>query len=156
MPTEKLSEFLDYQLKPVMQNGKSFIRDSGHFLEKIKNISTLLENGILVTADAVGLYPSIPHQAGLSSLNEALENRSVKNIPTENLIKMAEFVLNNNFFEFNDKVFQQISATAIGTKFAPPYACIYKDRVEQDFLNIFILTISFLFVLMERKNFKNL
>ena len=66
----------------------------------------------------------------------------MKNIPTENLIKMA--------------VFQQISATAIGTKFAPPYACIYKDRVEQDFLNIFILTISFLFVLMERKNLKNL
>ena len=28
MPTEKVSEFLDYQLKPVMQNGKSYIRDS--------------------------------------------------------------------------------------------------------------------------------
>ena len=55
MPTEKLSKFLDYQLKPVMQNGQSYIRDSGHFLEKIENISTLLENGILVTADAVGL-----------------------------------------------------------------------------------------------------
>ena len=31
-------------------------------------------------------------------------------------------------------MFQQISGTAIGTKFAPPYACIYMDRVEQDFL----------------------
>ena len=47
---------------------------------------------------------------------------------------MAEFVLKNNLFEFNSKVFQQISGTAIGTKFAPPYACIYMDRVEQDFL----------------------
>ena len=134
MPTEKVSEFLDYEIKPVMQKGKSYIRDSGHFLEKIKNISTLPENAILVTADVVGLYPSIPHQAGLSALKEALENRSVKKIPTENLIKMAEFVLKNNLFEFNSKVFQQISGTAIGTKFAPPYACIYMDRVEQDFL----------------------
>ena len=61
MPTEKVSEFLDYELKPVMQKGKSYIRDSGYFLQKIKNISTLPENAILVTADVVGLYPSIPH-----------------------------------------------------------------------------------------------
>ena len=31
MPTEKVSEFLDYQLKLVLRNGKSCIRDSGHF-----------------------------------------------------------------------------------------------------------------------------
>ena len=78
MSPEKVSKFLDCQLKPVMQKGKWYIRDSGHFLEKIKNISTLPENAILVTADVVGLYPSIPHQAGLSALKEALENRSVK------------------------------------------------------------------------------
>ena len=117
-----------------MKNGKSYIRDSGHFLEKIKNISTFPENALLVTADVVGLYPSILHQAGLSALKEALENRSVKKAPTENLIKKAQFVLKNNLFEFNNKVFQQISGTAIGTKFAPPYACIYIDRNEQYFL----------------------
>ena len=98
-----------------MQNGKSYIREFRYFLEKNKNISTLPENAILVTADAVGLYPSIPHQAGLSALKEALENRSVKKIPTENLIKMTEFVLKNNLFEFNNKMFQQLSGTAIGT-----------------------------------------
>ena len=133
MPTEKVSEFLDYQLKPVMQNGKSYIRDSGHSLERIKNINTLPENTMLVTADVVGLYTSIPHEAGISALKKALENRLVKKIPTENLIKMAELVLKNNLFEFNN-VFQQISGTAIGTKFAPPYACIYMDGVEQEFL----------------------
>ena len=41
---------------------------------------------------------------------------------------MAEFVLSNS------DVCQQISGTAIGTKFAPPYACIYMDQVEQKFL----------------------
>ena len=33
-PTEKVSEFLDHQLKPVMQSCKSYIKDSGHFLKK--------------------------------------------------------------------------------------------------------------------------
>ena len=47
---------------------------------------------------------------------------------------MAEFVLKNNFFEFNGEVKRQISGTAIGTKFAPPYVCIFMDEVETEFL----------------------
>ena len=47
---------------------------------------------------------------------------------------MAEFVLKNNYFEFNEKVCRQISGTAIGTKFAPPYACIFMDEMKTSFL----------------------
>ena len=47
---------------------------------------------------------------------------------------MAEFVLENNFFKFDSKVKHQIAGTAIGTKFAPPYACIFMDEVETEFL----------------------
>ena len=36
-PTEKVSEFLDYQLKPIMQKGKSYIKDSGDFINKISS-----------------------------------------------------------------------------------------------------------------------
>ena len=37
-------------------------------------------------------------------------------------------------FEFNSKFYKQISGTAIGTKFAPPYACIFMDYIETEFL----------------------
>ena len=47
---------------------------------------------------------------------------------------MAEFVLKNNYFQFNDKVKQQISCTAIGTKFAQTYACVFMNQVETHFL----------------------
>ena len=47
---------------------------------------------------------------------------------------MADFVLKNNFFEFNGEVKRQKCGTAIGTKFAPPYACIFMDEVETEFL----------------------
>ena len=135
-PTEKFSEFLDHHRKPVMQKGLSYIRDSQHFLEKIKTIGSVPENAFLVTADVVGLYPRIPHQAGLKALKEALEKGDIKKIPTEDLVKMAEFVLNNNIFEFNSKAYQEKSDTAIGTKFLPPYGCIYMDEVEQKFLEM--------------------
>ena len=78
-PTEKVSEFLDHHLKPVMQKGLSYIRETQHFLEKIKTIGGVPENAILVTTDEVDLYPNIPHQADLKALQEALEMRDIKN-----------------------------------------------------------------------------
>ena len=86
-----------------------------------KSISGLIpENAILVTADVVGLYPNIPHEVGLRALREALDKRDEKTIPTEELLKMAVFVLKNNYFEFGNKI-KQISGTAIGSKFAPRF-----------------------------------
>ena len=37
-PTEKASEFLDFHMKRVMQNGASYVKDSNDFMNKIKNI----------------------------------------------------------------------------------------------------------------------
>ena len=76
----------------------------------------------MVTPDVVGLYPSIPHEVGLRALREALNKKDKKTIPTEELLKMVEFALKNNYFEFGNKIKQQISGTAIGTKFVPFYA----------------------------------
>ena len=114
-----------------MQEGESYIKDTGDFLNKIKNINAIPENAILVTGDVVGFYPSIPHQAGLEALREALDKRKTHKVPTGKLVKMAEFVLKNNYFQFLDKVYQQILETAIGTKFAPPYGCIFMDESKE-------------------------
>ena len=78
---------------------------------------SILFSAILVTADVVGLYPNIPHEAGLKALKEALDKRKNRNIPTNDFIRMTGFVLKHNYFEFTDQVKQQISGTAIGTKF---------------------------------------
>ena len=47
---------------------------------------------------------------------------------------MANSVFKNNLFEFDSKFYKQISGTAIGTKFAPPYACIFMDHIGTEFL----------------------
>ena len=119
-----------------MQKGKSYIKDSANFINKIKELQSIPDGAILVTSDAVVLYPSIPHDAGLKALKDALDNRESKSISTEDLIKMVRFVLQNNYFEFNGIVKQQISGTAIGIKFAPTYACIFMEKLETDFVNM--------------------
>ena len=69
-------------------------------------------------------------------MKDALDNRENKSLSTEDLIKMARFVLQNNYFEFNGIVKQHISGNATGTKFAPTCACIFMEKLETDFLNI--------------------
>lgn len=82
------------------------------------------------------MYPSIPHDAGRRALRQVLDRRNNKRISTNDLVKITEFVPENNYFEFNDKVKHQISGTAIGTKFAPihTYACIFMDETETKLL----------------------
>ena len=72
-PTEKVSEILDHHLKPIMQEGWSYIKDTEDFLKKIQNMGKITQDSILVTANVVGLYPSIPHNAGLKTLKDALD-----------------------------------------------------------------------------------
>ena len=59
-----------------------------------------------MTADVVGLYPSITHTEGLEVLRKQYDKFLQKKVPTEDIIKIADFVLKNNFFEFNYKFFQ--------------------------------------------------
>ena len=42
------------------------------FFKNIKNIGRIPEGAILVTAEVVGLYPSIPDGAGLEALRKRL------------------------------------------------------------------------------------
>ena len=47
---------------------------------------------------------------------------------SSNLVNMAEFVMKNDYFEFDCKVKKQISGTFIRTKF------VFMDKVEREFL----------------------
>ena len=87
-----------------MEEGWSYIKDSSNFIKKLKNIDHVSQDAIMVTGDIIGQSPSIPHDAGLEALRKELDNRENKKISTDNLTKNAEFVLKNNYFEFNAKV----------------------------------------------------
>ena len=49
-------------------------------------------------------------------------------------MQIKDFVLKYNFFELNGEVKRQKSETAIGIKLAPPYAFIFMDEIETEFL----------------------
>ena len=51
-----------------------------------------------MTADVVGLYPSILHTEGLEVLRKQFDKFIHKKVPAEDIIKMADFVLKKQFF----------------------------------------------------------
>ena len=61
---------------------KSYIKDTNHFLKKLKQLGSLPENGILFTIDVVGLYPNIPHEESFASIRKHLNNKENKEVKT--------------------------------------------------------------------------
>ena len=72
--------------------------------------------------------PSIPHREGLEAVREALDRRENPGVATDTLVGLASLVLENNYFEFIDRLYRQKLRTAIGTKFAPAYANLFITR----------------------------
>ena len=58
-PTEKLSQFLDYYLKPIVQTIQSYIRDSKHFLQSIMQNRVSFPKGTLWQPWMSNLYAPI-------------------------------------------------------------------------------------------------
>ena len=108
----------------MIQNCGSYIKDTGNILWYF----IYSGRGGIISQHA--LWGSIPYEA----FREALDKQGKKSIPIEDLVKMAEFLLKNNFFEFNTKIKRQVSGTAVGTKFPFLYACHFKDKFETSFL----------------------
>ena len=135
--TENISSFLDYHLQPLAQKVKLYIKDTNHFLSKLKSLGKLPQGAILCTIDTVGLFPNIPPSEGLTSHRRFLELRDNKQISIDTLIELAEVVLKNNIFEFDEKTFRQVRGTAIGIKFAPPYAILFMADLEEKVLGAF-------------------
>ena len=53
------------------------------------------------------------------------------------MTELAEVVLKNNMFEFDEKTFKQKRGNPIGKRFAPPYAILFIADFEEKMLQSF-------------------
>ena len=126
-PTEKVLEFLDDVFKPGFIPDSSnfqilgFKPDSSNFIKKFKKLKEVPKDAIMVTAYVVCLFPSMPDDFGLEGLRRTRDDQLNKKTGTDNVVKLAEFVLKNNYLE-------------LPPYRAPPYASILVNQVENKFL----------------------
>ncbi len=124
-PTERISEFFDFFLNPTTFDLPAYVKDTTDFINKISQLNIIPANSLLVTLDVESLYTNIPHKFGIQSAKLTLNKyRADPNLKPTNLslLKLLEFVLTKNNFQFNGNNFIQLSGTAMGTKSAVGYA----------------------------------
>ena len=131
--TEKISCYVDEQIKDLVKLVPSYIKDTSHFLQEIEKMN-VDEEDILVTVDVSALYTNILHQEGLTAMKNFMENNGTPKEHSEFITKLASLVLKSNYFEFDNKIYYQKQGTAMGTKMAPNYAIIYMHWIETGFL----------------------
>ena len=103
---------------------KTYVKDDWDFIRKLP--SHFDYPCVLASCDVVSLYTSIPHDLGLEALSYWIDKK--RNLIPERFTKAfvleaASFVLSNNNFQFDIYMFLHLVGTAMGMKFAPPYAC---------------------------------
>ena len=99
--TENISLYVDHHIKDPATKHKSYLQDTPHFLRVIDKINQgpkLPTNTVLVTSDVIGAYLNIQHEDGINCVNEVLEERDDKTIPSNFLVKLMELIKNYNIF----------------------------------------------------------
>ena len=124
-PTEKISEFVSFHLNPLVQTLPSYIKNTTHLLNKLKDLDVLPANAILVTLDVSSLYTNIPTNEGIDACRKFLDQRTDKSVPTESICDLMRMILTMNNFVFNGEHFVQQHGTAMGTRMAPAFANLF-------------------------------
>ncbi len=131
-PTRGLSELLEKVLAPLVPNLKTYVKDDRDFLSRIPRFIDYECD--LISCDIVSLYTSIPHELGIEALRYWLARYPHLISPrftVEFITDAALFILENNFFMFDGVCYHQNTGSAMGTVFAPPYACLTVGYLEE-------------------------
>ena len=133
-PTERISQFFDFHLKPLVCTIQSYVKDTTDFRNKLTAIDNLPDNALPVSLDVTSLYTNIPHNEGIDACRFILQKRTNKHIPTETICDLIRIILTMNNFTFNSKHYLQKHGTAMGTRIAPSYANLFLGKFERDAL----------------------
>ena len=128
--TYKTAEYIDYHLNPLSIKHPSYIKDTYHFIDIVKNLQ-IPQNSSFFTIDIDSLYTNIDTQAGLLAVRNIMTKYPNIKRPDQAILKLLEINLTKNDFEFNGQFYLQIKGTAMGKKFAPAYANIFMADWEE-------------------------
>ena len=128
--TYRTAEFLDYYLNPLSILHQSYIKDTFHFVEIIKNI-LVPPSAFLFSLDVTALYTNIQTSEGLLAVRNIFQKYPNSKRPEKELLQLLEINLTRNDFEFDDQFFLQTRGTAMGKRFAPAYANIFMAEWEE-------------------------
>lgn len=138
-PTVKISKFLDDLLRPLFnQMAMETTVNSGFELVKLLqqwSQDNFKSETLLGTIDVADLYTMIPQIEGVLALREMFDHLKIKQInglTIEVILRLARFVMVNNYFQYNNIYYHQIRGGAMGSPLTLTIANCYMFFFEQN------------------------
>ena len=119
-------------MAPIVKILPSYIKDSQHALEILRNFSFLGQNKLIFTMDITSLYTVTPNDECLRALKHFFDHRTVKEPSSETLHRLTEQLLTLNC-SFGGNYNKQTNSVAMGTKMEPSYANLFVGFIAHQY-----------------------
>ena len=137
-PTYKICKELQKIIHPLATKAKSFIKDSFHFKEMLKEIK-IEDNYIQLSFDVRSLFPSVPIRQTLSLIQNKLQNdKSLKDRTKwkpKQITNLLEICTEEtHFMDYQGNIWTQTDGTAIGKSISGDITGIYMEFYENEYI----------------------
>lgn len=134
-PVRKIAIKLNTIFKKVTNfKSKYSVKNSLELTKKLANVK-LKNNTKLVSFDVSNMFSNIPPEECLTLITDILDKKNVNITIKNELIELFEIVLNQNYFEFNNKFYKQHSGLPMGSPTSPLLAEIFMSHIEETIFN---------------------
>ena len=133
-PTYNLSKFISSVISPLSGQGDSFVKDSKHFVDEIKDFR-LSPDEILVSFDVKSLFTNIPIDEAVRVIFEKMkENEDLvsdrTSLTTDRIADLLELCLRSTYFMYQGEFFEQQDGVAMGSPVSATVANLYMEYFE--------------------------
>ena len=133
-PTTKISWLLDKALKPLLDSVEAHTESTNDLIKRLTSRSPEVKEKYTYpfSLDVVNLFTSIPQEGIVSVIKDLLDQQSYSfyHLGSEDIIKLLECVLANNYFMFDGVIYKQRHGLAMGSSVSDILAILYMGHVE--------------------------
>ena len=138
-PTYFLAKFISNILSKSLTKPFSYVKDSIDLKNRLSKIFIPI-NYVLISLDISSLFTNVPHELVVEGLKKRFHQVVVNtNISEIEFIACVKFLLNSTYLTFNNKLYEQVYGTPMGSPISP----ILADIVMQDLETYCLKNIKF-------------
>ena len=138
-PVERISEFIDFFLQPIVTEQNTYLKDTSDLIRKIEMLK-VPDNALIITLDYESMYTNIVHAEAYQAVKRTIELdlkhkliNGVKRPSDKYFCKLLELAIARNTFKFNGKNYYQCRGVAMGHRASPSVSDIVIFYLEEKF-----------------------
>jgi hypothetical protein len=130
-PSYKTAKYLNKKLNNLINLPYTYTTKNSYEAAEELKIIQIDKHKKVITLDMKDLYVSLPIQGILHTTKFWVSKHNNTNILTEQTLQLLEVILKQNYFQYNNQLFQPVKGTAMGSPISNTIAKIYLQFLEE-------------------------